>query len=278
MHDHFSQPRDPDLLEGEQALRRLRPELEALEAPLHSRAIHVPYAVSVLLGVQPTIERSLPLMRRYTPLANISRIANLRDYALATAFVHHRSRRTAPTDGPNYTRLITDARALYRRLGAASAHLADLGLLDAGRVAEIRRVRGNIAVGDGLLALATTLQERWPMVDHCTPIQRHELRHAAELGARLLAAVAERRQQRSRIASFRRSDGLHRRAVSRMCDVYEEARRVVAYIGWYEPDLAPLPSLVRRLAKHRALVEGRSLVEPAEGTMIDPPGGLIAAE
>lgn len=277
MQSDHRHPFEHDLLEGEHALRRLRPELEALVPPLKPRAIHIPYGVSVLLGVQPTMERVLPLMERYTPLANASRMGNLRDYALATAFVHHRYRPRPPTDGPDYPALVREAQALRRRLAAAAGHLADLGLLDTQEVEQIQRGRGHIGTGDGLLALATIFQKHWSMVRDNTPIERQELHQAAELGARLLAVVTERREQRRRSSSHR-ADGLHRRAVHMMCDVYEEARRVVAYIGWYEPELRPLPSLYRRLAKGRDPLQSARRILPIGTMSSDAEQTLVAAQ
>lgn len=243
-------PLDHDLLEGEQALRRLRPELEALVPPFKPRVIHIPHCVSVLLGAQPTIDQLLPLMSRYTPLANASRIARLRDYGLATAFVYHRSLPRYPVDPPEYRALIEDAHALRRRLLSSATHLADLGLLDERRVVEIRAGRGHIGAGDGLLALANLFEEHWPKLKDNTPIERRELHRATEQGARLLAVATERRERNR--GRFKRDD-VARRAAHLMCEVYEEARRVTAYIGWYEPSLHPLPSLVRRIARGRPI-------------------------
>lgn len=247
-------PLDHDLLEGEQALRRLRPELEALVPPFKPRAIHVPHCVSVLLGAQPTIDQLLPLIPRYTPLANASRIAQLRDYGLATAFVYHRSLPRYPVEPPEYRALIEDAYALRRRLLSSATHLADLGLLDERRVVEIRAGRGHVGAGDSLLALANFFEEHWLKLKDNTPIERWELHRAAEQGARLLAVATERRERNR--GRFKRDD-MPRRAVHLMCEAYEEARRVAAYIGWYEPNLDPLPSLVRRIASSRPpVIEG----------------------
>lgn len=244
-------PLDPDLLEGEQAFRRLRPELEALLPPFKTRVVHIPHCVSVLLGAQPTIEQMLPLMERYTPLANARRISCMRDYGLAMAFVYHRSLPRHPVEPPEYRALIEDAYSLRRRLLSSAAHLSDLGLLDAARVAEIRAGRGHVGVGDGLLALATHFEEHWPRLKDSTPIERHELHRATAQGAKLLAAATERRDRNRRDA---KRDDLPRRMVHMTWDAYEEARRVAAYISWYEPELRPLPSLVRRISRGRAVV------------------------
>ena len=254
-------PLDPDLLEGEQALRRLRPELEALFPPFKPRIIYIPHCVSVLLGAQPAIERMLPLMGRYTPLANASRIARMRDYGLATAFVYHRSLPRHPVEPPEYRALIEDAYSLRRRLLSSAAHLADLGLLDERRIAEIRTGRGHVGVGDALLALATLLEEHWPKLKDSTAIERHELHRATERGAKLLAVATERRARNRRVVS---RDDLLRRMVHATCEAYEEARRVAAYIGWYEPELHPLPSLIRRLRHERLVQSDEATVEVSD--------------
>lgn len=271
-------PLDHDLLEGELALRRLRPELEALVPPFKPRIVHIPHCVSVLLGAQPTIDRMLPLMPRYTPLASASRIARLRDYGLATAFVHHRSLPRHPVDPPEYRALIEDAHSIRRRLLAAAVHLADLGLLDERRVAEIRAGRGHVGAGDGLLALANLFEEHWSALKDSTPIERHELHRAAEQGARLLAVATERRERRR--GRYKRDD-MPRRAVHLMCEVYEEARRVAAYIGWYEPELRPLPSLVRRIARDRNVAAEDAMTEldaRSDDDRAAPGSHLAAAE
>lgn len=247
-------PLDHELLEGEQALRRLRPELEALVPPFKPRAIHVPHGVSVLLGAQPTIERMLPLMERYTPLANASRISRMRDIALAVAFVHHRSLPRPLAYPPELRALVADAYSARRRLGKAAKHLAELGLLDARRVEEIRVERGHVGTGDALLALATLFEEHWWKIEHSTPIGRPELRRAAEHGAKLLAVATERRERAHR---YTKGGDLPRRTIHMMCEAYEEARRVSAYIAWYEPELRPLPSMFRRLARERAVPNGQ---------------------
>jgi hypothetical protein len=231
----------------------------------------------LLLGAQPTIEQMLPLMARYTPLANASRIANLRAYALATAFVHHRSQPQPVVHGPDYPGLITDAYALRRRLGLAAVHLAALGLLDARRVAEIQGRRGHVGTGDGLLALATLFEERWAQVKDSTPIERHELRHAADLGARLLAVAPARRARRGR-TDTPQPNGLRRRAIHMMCNAYDEARRVAEYIAWYEPELHPLPSLFQRVSRDRIVTQGEPLTLLTAGLEDEAARMLAAAE
>jgi hypothetical protein len=267
-------PLDHELLEGEQALRRLRPELEALVPPFKPRSLHIPHSVSVVLGAQVTIERLLPLMPRYTPRANAGSIARLRDHGLATAFVYHRS---LPRCSVEYEALIEAAQVLRRRLLSSAIHLADLGLLDMRRVVEIRAGRGHVGVGDALLALANLFEEHWSRLRDNTPIERSELHRATEQGAKLLAATAERRARRHRRAS---SDDMTRRALHLMCEVYEEARRVAAYIGWYEPGLHPLPSLVRRTPRSQTIVSEDALVDTTahpEGEVESGPH-LAAAE
>jgi hypothetical protein len=237
---------DHELLEGELALRQLLPELEALVPPFKRRAVRIPHCVSVLLGSQPAIDRMLPFMPRYTPLANAGRISRMRDYALAAAFVHHRSLPRPPTEPPEQRALIEGSLSLRRRISKAAIHLADLGLLDPRRVREIRAGRGFVGTGDALLALATLFEAHWSDVKDNTPIERSELRHAAEQGAKLLALAAERRE---RIHGGIARDDVPRRAAHMMCEVYEEARRVAAYICWYEPEVRPLPSLYRRASR-----------------------------
>lgn len=252
---------DPDLLEGEQAFRRLRPQLEALVPPFKRRVVHIPHCVSVLLGSQPSIARMLPLMERYTPLADARRISCMRDYGLAMAFVYHRSLPRHPVDPPEYRTLIEDAYSLRRRLFSSAAHLAELGLLDERRIAEIRAGRGHVGVGDGLLALATLFEEHWPTLKDSTPIERHELHRATTQGAKLLAVATERRDRNRKGAN---QDDLSRRMVHLTCEVYEEARRVAAYISWYEPKLRPLPSLVRRLSRGRIITNNESHASASE--------------
>lgn len=256
-------PLDPDLLEGELALRRLRPELEALVPPFKPRIIHIPHCVSVLLGAQPAIERMLPLMGRYTPLANASRIARMRDYGLATAFVYHRSLPRHPVEPPEYRALIEDAYSLRRRLLCSAAHLAALGLLDERRIAEIRAGRGHVGVGDGLLGLATLFEEHWSKLKDSTPIERHELHRATEQGAKLLAVATERRERSRRIVG---RDDLLRRVVHMTCESYEEARRVAAYISWYEPELRPLPSLIRRVLREQSGPSADATIEVSKAS------------
>jgi hypothetical protein len=271
-------PLDHDLLEGEQALRRLRPELEALVAPFKPRSLYIPHGVAVVLGAQPTIDQLLLLMPRYTPLANAGRMARLRDYGLATAFVYHRSLPRHPVDPPGYHALIEQAHSLRRRLLSSATHLAELGLLDERRVAEIRAGRGHVAVGDGLLALANLFEAHWPQLEDSTPIERGELHRAAEQGARLLAVTTERRERKRR---RRERDDMTRRAVHLMSEVYEEARRVAAYIGWYEPDVHPLPSLVRRIARARTVASEDGTLDVTERSLDaegEPGPHLVAAE
>lgn len=270
-------PLEHELLEGEQALRRLRSELEALVPPFRPRAIHVPHGVSVLLGAQPTIDQMLPLMERYTPLANASRISRMRDIALAVAFVHHRSLPRPLAYPPELRALVADAYSARRRLGKAAKHLAELGLLDARRVEEIRVERGHVGTGDALLALATLFEEHWWKIEHSTPIGRTELRRAAEHGAKLLAVATERRERAHR--STKRGD-LPRRTLHMMCEVYEEARRVSAYIAWYEPELRPLPSMFRRLARERVVPNVQHAGDGAEleGDASEHARLLLAAE
>lgn len=266
-----------ELLEGEQALQRLRPDLEALTPPFKRRVVSIPHGVAVLLGAQPTIERMLPLMARYTPVANADRIARMRDIGLAAAFVHHRSLPRYPVAPPEYRALIDDAYSLRRRLLSSAAHLADLGLLDERRIVEIRAGRGHIGVGDGLLALATLFEVHWARLQNNTPIERHELHRAIDQGAKLLAVATERRARRRKRPA---PDDLFQRTVQLMCEAYEEARRVSAYISWYEPELQPLPALMRWVSRSRAATSDGASVEPSDeaGDAGELRPSLVAAE
>jgi hypothetical protein len=256
------------------ALEKLRPKLAALRPeevlPVN---IDIPTAASIALGAHERLLGLRPTLVEQLRKHEVELLDELPTYALAAWYAHLISLPSAG-DGDRAQRLTEEAAPLRESLLVAAEALAHRGMLDPGRVAEIRAGQGNIDRANDLVGLADLFLQAWPQIAQRTAIDRAEVERAAALGPELLAALGSRG-----LADRQRSNpearDLRARAFTLLVNAYEECMRAVTYLRWYEKDAeAFTPSLRPRSRTPRATVppetnDESATTNPRTGT----PGG-----
>ncbi|HEU4405723.1 MAG TPA: hypothetical protein VFS43_10565 [Polyangiaceae bacterium] len=262
--------------EGAAALARVRPEIEAVPSDQVRRInVYVPAAVLVVLGALPrlmTLRDQMRALSGHPPDA----LDKLRDYALAAA---HAYVRALPQDaGETHLRaLLGEAAPLRERLLRSAELLAEFGLVDATRVAAIRRGVGHLDTALDLEGLGTLFREAWPAVASKSPITLAEVERASQLGTLLLDALGQRQSGADGSGDPREADELLGKAYELFFRTYDECRRAVTYLRWHQGDadeFAPSLHLKRRRGRSAPGNEpdGGPDGEP-DGEPVNEPGG-----
>ena len=120
-----------------------------------------------------------------------------------------------------------------------------------------------LRIDKGYLNLAADLQLLTQLFRGCsastmglTAIRATEIQRAKELAATILTLFGRRKELR---ASIEAASDLRNRAFTLFARVYEEARRVVVFLRWYERDadrLVPLLYAKRKERKRKPLLSG----------------------
>lgn len=153
--------------------------------------------------------------------------------------------------------LITDADSLGNR-----------GLLDPARLEPARDIQGYTALIRSVLVLVFVLREQWPQIKDHTPITEADLDRAAANAQRMQAALGARDNNVNRAPAAE----LRVRALSTLIHLYEEIRRMMMFLRYYDGDVDTIvPSLWAGRGGRKARSE--SDVDPdADSPAIDDDG------
>jgi len=228
------------------AYGRVEPRLLALTSEdLVTVYVEVQRAVTAVLGALPHLRSMRDEIVQNLPNHPIDALDNLEDYAFAAWYADLLY--TTPASEADTKKLTEEASALREGLLVAAEALAHRNLLDPKRVAEIRKGRGNADQASDLIALAEVFREGWDKVRTKTAVEEAEVDRAADLGVRLLAAIAARPGKGAAAPKITDAADRRARAISMVAKAYEECRRAVAYLRWHEGGDAELaPSLLQK--------------------------------
>jgi hypothetical protein len=254
------------------ALRLLRPELLAMNPREVIREHKVRPSVAVALA-----EAASEKMKehRETLVAECGpRAAALADRLLVVARATHQAdievQRTAlPTDlGP----LAESVRSFYKKLWAELSALVELGIVEAEELEGARAIKGYDALSRSVLVMVSFLREHWDALARSTRLERAQVEAAATAAEALRRAVTLRKHRAVR----RPAVELLARALTTLVREYEEARRKLTYVRWYEGDADEIaPSLYARARKSKPekVIEDASPVEEEAVTPGPTDGG-----
>ncbi|AUX42903.1 hypothetical protein SOCE26_043410 [Sorangium cellulosum] len=208
--------------------------------------VEVPRAVSSVLAALPHLREMREEIVRDLPNHPIEMLDELEDYVLAAWYADLLY--STPASELDTKKLTEEASTLREGLLVAAEALAYRNLLDKQRVADIRKGRGHSDLAGDLVALAELFRGSWDKVRAKTAVEDAELERAADLGVRLLAALAAKPGKGS-AAAPKITDASDRRAraISLVAKAYEECRRAVAYLRWHDGGDGELaPSLLQK--------------------------------
>jgi hypothetical protein len=274
---------DPTLVAtAPEAFALVRPEIEAVPAHALIRInLDLPRAARCGLVAAERIEPLLPELARLHRY-DIRAVRMLGTYALAMLHTHDLAAE-GDAELPPLPVLVTEAAPLREGLLRTAELLAHFGLVSPERAAAIRRGHGHADLAEDLLALGRLLVELWPRVHDKVVATRAQVDRAITLSALLHKALARHEAEQNPLTRHTSRRYLRTQAFTVFYRAYEETRRGVTYLRWYDGDArAIVPSLYprkpRRLGgeEHAAIEE--ELVPPLAPSQEDGDAEELATD
>lgn len=256
-------------ISAEHAFTEIKDEVDAVpESELVPINVDLANACAIGLATADLLDPLLPEMTEL-PGFDYDRVVKLRTYALAALYAN--AVYTASLNDRAVATLLEEATPLRENLLIAAEALAHRDILSAPRVAEIRSGQGHHDVADDLIALAALFREAWSAVKGKTVVTIEEVDRAAVLGSQLHAALGARHVGTDGPTGSQNLWKTRERAFSLFVHVYNECRRGVLYLRWYEDDADRYaPSFYRR-RRRRPPEDEVTDEEDTDDTPTDPP-------
>jgi hypothetical protein len=209
----------------------LRHELLALEpSALRPINVDVVAAASLVIGSLPEIGGHRDALVALVGEQNARPLDRLE--LIARAAIEAHARYIAADDTSDLTS-IGEPVARWRKLfGIEVRSLIMRGFLPRDILFHQSCGRGYKNVSIDVLSLVVALRASWSTIESRTSITVLELDQAEAATNRLLTAVGERQRGISTLES-----DLRQRAFTLLVDTYEETRRLIAFLRWYEGDV-----------------------------------------
>lgn len=225
----------------DEAYARVKADLEALKVEeLLQLNLDVTGAVTSALGLLPEVKALRDQIVKELPSFDIAAFDKLEDYALALSFAN--TNYLAATQPPDdLPALNEDASRMHDRLLADAKALAAHGLLDGAQLAQLLGGNGYKPLAQDLQLLSQIMRQAWSKVENKSATTADDLKAAAQLSVRLMRIVGLREQGPALVAA---AADQRLRAFTRFINVYEDARRAVAYLRARQGDADTIaPSL-----------------------------------
>jgi len=263
--------------EAKAAFEEIRAELQKLSpADILTVNVDIPRAASIALGAEPHIRSYEGHIKQSLPTHALDAIRRLRVYALGAVYAHLESQPV--TKRADLSLLINEGTTLKQQLMVAAEALAFAGLVDDGRLAEIRAGSGHLDLATDLVALGALFDVSWKAVAGKTAIDRAQVDRASLLGTELLVALGAKDHMANRVTP--EAIDMRNRAFTLLVRSYDSARRALAYLRWDDGDVDQVaPSLYQRPRKRAAAPVGTAPVdEQPDGAddAVTPSSGLAS--
>ncbi len=223
------------------AFARHRAEIEALDpASLPFINVDIPTVTTMVHAHLKRIRALRDELARMLPDYDLARFDALASCTDALSFTHA-GYLVASTPPPVLPELSEEAVALRAQLELELTVLARRGLVDGGRLSQLKGPVGYKNVAYDLLAIALLVRESWAAIEGKSSIERADVERCEHLGRELLTAVAAREEKPEHAAA---AALLRQRAFALFASTYDHVRRAVAFLRWDEGDADDIaPSL-----------------------------------
>lgn len=266
---------DPALIEtAPQAFAKLRTEIEAVPIDQLVRIfVDIPRAARCGLVAAENVAPLLPELAELRQL-DVRPVRMLGLYSLALLHAHDVAIE-GDSDQPSLSALVTEASRVREGLLRTAELLAHYGLVSVDRVATIRRGHGHADLADGVLALGRMFVDVWPRVHDKVVAKREEVDRALVLSAQLQKALGIHEAEQSPLTRHTGRRHVRSQAFTLFYRAYQETRRGVTFLRWYEDDVQGIvpslrPRLVRRAGAQELAAEvDLPLVPPSMAAMSD---------
>lgn len=255
--------------EAELAYERVRPELNAMSARgLRRITVAVPAAMTIGLGALPNIEARQEDFRRELPSYDFARAGRLREYAYAALYAHHRAAISSESEA-RLRALLEEAGPLREFLLRTAELHAYGGDLDVEAVSGIRRGTGHLDTANDLAQLPLLFRGASDKLKGRTPVTEAQLDRAAALSNEIVDALGKRRLGTDGAALPSKEEEERLKSFWLFHGVYEESRRAMVWVRWYEGDADLLvPSLF--VGRRRRSSSDEPVEEPEPAEPVDP--------
>jgi hypothetical protein len=255
------------------ALQRALPDVQAMD-PSEVRSINVdaPSAVARVLGALPKILALRADIADALPAFDMSKLDKLQDYACALQEAHVQSLSAGKT--PDELRALgEEGDSLRTVLRTDAAALVARGLIDPARLESCNGQPGYKTIATDLGILASVMLSCWPAIVGKSGTTEDELHRAEAIAEAILAYVGIHDQSPEAKAA---ATDVRNRAFTLLVHTYEESRRAVQYLRFWEGDADDLaPSMYE---KHRGKQGQNGGQKPASaGSPADAPAQAPAA-
>lgn len=195
----------------------------------------IPVAASIAMGAKQNLERlRADLERLQDGGVAVAALDELEDLALAAFYAELQYQ--SVLSSKELTPLIERARYVREITLGAAEMLAKVGIFNVTVVTRIREGAGNIDLAKDLMALGALFSANWELAINKVPFGLDLVNESSQLGPRLLRAIGV-----SEVGEVRKDpsydwDSLRARAFRLLVNCYEELRRAVTYLRWFEGD------------------------------------------
>ncbi len=237
-------PAPADDTQYRQALEAVRPEMAALpEEKLQTINLDIPESVKLVRGSMADI---LPFKERVAavlPTFDVGLFDRLETYAMALGYANTRHRALSSPAEP-IEKLQEEAIEVRELLLSDLNALAFRGLVDATRLAEVKRVNGYNNVAQEVMLMTELARKSWPAIANRTLLTLDEITRAQKVAERLVKASGEKEQIQP---STTKEHDDRRRAYTLLVNAYDEIRRAITFVRWNEEDVDEIaPSLYQK--------------------------------
>jgi hypothetical protein len=250
-----------------QALELLEDELLAIDPKtLVFMNLDVPAAAMTVLGALEVLESCRPALVELCGEEKVRSLDRLELIARATLHAHARYR--VVETGTQLAPLLKELTKMRDVLLAEARALVAREVIEPGLMGELTGVHGHRNLCVDVLQLVSLFQTNWDAVRGACGVTEADLARAESLADRLARMIGQREQGAQSPAT-----DLRRRAFTLLVQTYEETRRLVSYLRWYEGDAERIaPSLWAGRGRRRAssaaidaIATDSSSLAPTEG-------------
>jgi hypothetical protein len=255
---------------GDSAYALLLPEFEALKASdLVPITVDTPSTVTTVIGSLPEIEALLPDLQKVAPEIDLALLNKIRQCALALSYAHARYL-SASSPSNELLELVETGTALRQTLLYDANALAQRGIINQGKLADLQGAAGfkNLAVD--LTILASVLKEQWAEIQGNSGVKATEIEEALRIAERIFTSVGLKEQGPATVGS---ATDLRVRAFTFLTKLWDTVRQAVTFVRWKQKDVDKIaPSLYAGKVRRRDDTE-----TPTTDVPMPPPAPPVPA-
>ncbi len=248
------------------AFETVREEIVAVPTTsLVRRNLNIPRAARRGLMVAQRIE---PLRAELSTMSHLDypKVEKLPAYALALLYAHEQVEAAEQAE-VSLADLLVKAVPLRADLMKTGEMLAHFGIVSSERMAQIRAGQGHADTAADLLALGLLLGGIWSAIEDKVVVTREQVDLAIPLSAQLQRAIALREGDEDPLVEPSGVRHVRAQALELFLGAYEECRRGVSHLRWYQGDAAIIvPSLYSGRSGRTRSEEG----DDDAGNLLDP--------